>query len=199
MTDAPADLPVDAPADPPADPPTPPAQPPATGTGDHDAAMARMRRETEEANKRAKAAEDKVAEAERKKAEEQGEFQKLAEQEKARADALEAKQREDEQRRNAERAAGDLKFRDPGYALYLLAQDRVDLADPAAVRDALDRIAKARTDLVTTGPPPPSGGPAGGANNDPPGLTVEQLQAMTPRQIAALDPEVIKKATAGIT
>jgi membrane protein involved in colicin uptake len=179
-----------------AEKPEPAATPPASGTGEQDAAFARMRRETEDANKRAKAAEDKLAEEARKKAEEDGQFKELADKEKARADGLEAKQRETEQRRNAERAAGDLKFKDPGYALYMLAAENVDLSDAAAVKAALDRIAADRKDLLGGVVPAPSGGPAGGSKQDPPGLTREQLAGMSPKQIAALDPKIVNEALA---
>lgn len=179
------------------EPAAPPAPPPSSGSGDHDAAMARMRREKDEADKRAKAAEDKLAAEERKKAEEQGEYQKLADQEKARADKLEAEKNEERAKVNAEKTASGLKFKDTGYALYLLAADNIDLSDPAAVKAALEQIATDRKDLVSGIPPPPSGGPAGGSDGKPPGLTREQLAGMSPAAIAKLDPEVVNKALAG--
>ena len=175
----------------------PPAStPPAPSDAERDAAFARERRGREEAEKRAKDATDRLADQERKKAEEEGRFKELAEQEKARADGLEAKQLETEQHRNAERSAGDLKFRDAGYALYLLQQDSVDLSDAAAVKAALTGLAESRNDLITGHVPPPSGGPAGGSKADPPGLTREQLSGMTAQQISKLDPEIVNKALA---
>ena len=173
---------------------TPPATPPADPG--NNAAFAEMRRKADEAERRAKAAETALAEQERKKAEEEGRWKELAEQERARADQLEAAQTAAEQKRHAERTAQDLKFKDTGYALYLLAQDRVDLADAAAVKAALEQIAKNRADLVGTSPPPPSGAPAGGAQDPPAKLTIEQLRAMTPKQVAALDPKVVNEALA---
>ena len=197
MTDAPpADPPVDTP---PADPPTdPPVQTPAAGTGDaeRDAAFARERRARKEAEDRAKAAEDRIAEAERLKAEEAGEFKELAEKEKARADGLEAKQQHDEQRRNAERSARDMKFKDGDYALYLLSQQGVDFADPVKVREGLESLAKDRTDLVAGGAPAPSGGPAGGAKATPPALTRQKIEGMTPHELARIDSKVIDEALA---
>lgn len=161
---------------------------------DTDAALARMRREKEAAEKQAKDAREALAERDRKDAEEQGRWEELAKTETARREALEVSQREADQRRNAERSAGYLKFKDAGYALYLLQQDQVDLADPAAVKTALAGMAETRKDLVQGHVPPPSGGPAGGEKTDPPGLTAEQITAMTPRQLAAIEPDVIKKA-----
>ena len=180
-------------------PETPPAETPAaTPPADpgRDAAFAEFRRKADEAERRAKAAEDALAEQERKKAEEEGRWKELAEQERARADRLEAAQVAAEQKRNAERSAKDLKFKDTGYALYLLAQDSVDLADPAAVKAGLEQIATNRADLVGTAAPPPSGGPTGGAQDPPPKLTRESMAAMTPKQVSALDPKVVNEALA---
>lgn len=173
----------------------PPAAPPAPTTGDNEA-FARIRREAEDAKKRAKAAEDKLAEAERKKAEEEGRFKDLADKEKARADKLEADQKAKDAQRNAERTATHLKFKDPGYALYLLNQDGIDLADAPAVKKALEEIAKDRAELLTGSAPPPSGGPAGGNKGDPPKVTREDLKKMSAQQIQALDPKVVAEALA---
>jgi hypothetical protein len=181
-------------ADPPR--PDPPRPDPTPAPDDRDAAFARMRREKEDADRRAREAEDKLAAAARKKAEEEGRWKELAEQERARADKLEADQHAAEARRNAERTAGDLRYRDTGYALYLLAQEKVDLADAVKVKETLDRIAKERTDLVEGTAPPPSGGPAGGNGGDPPKVTAEQLRGMTPAQVRALDPRVVNEALA---
>lgn len=178
----------------PADPPAP--TPPAPSDEGRDAAMARERRAREDAEKRAKDAEEKVAEAERKKAEEEGKWKELAEEETRKREALEASNRVKEQQRLAERSAGDLKFKDTGYALYLLQQDKVELNDPAAVKAALTELAQTRKELITGTAPAPSGGPAGGADGKPAGLTREQLSAMTPKQIAALDPKIVNEALA---
>lgn len=174
-----------------------PPAPPAPG-GDQDRAFAEMRRRAEAAERDAQAARDQLAERERQEAEQQGEYKRLYEEQKAENETLKATQARAEQRRHAERTAGDLKFRDTGYALYLLDQQRVDMSDAAAVKAALDQLVADRPDLVGTAPPPPpSGGPAGGGNQDPPKLTREQLAAMTPDQIRRLDPEVVNAALAG--
>jgi len=195
-----AAAPVD---DPPATEPPAVDTPPASATADPgNDAFARMRREKAEAERRAKAAEAALAERERKEAEEQGRWKELAEQEKARADRLEAERVAAEQRRNAEKAAQDRRFRDTGYAMYLLAEQNVDLADPAAVSAALDGLATARADLIGVPgqppPPPPSGGPAGGSSGDAPSLTRAQLEAMSPQQIAAIPPDQLAKALQAI-
>ena len=117
--------------------------------------------------------------------------------EKAAREKVEGEQRDATAQRNAERSAGDLKFKDAGYALYLIQQDSVDLNDPAAVKTALTELAQNRKELVSGTPPPPSGGPAGGSDGTPPGLTREQLAAMSPAAIAKLDPEIVNKVLAG--
>lgn len=184
--------------DPPAPPaPTPEPTPAPTPPAPDDSAFARLRREKEAAEREAQEAREALAKKEREEAEEQGRWKELAEQEKARADKLEADAKAKDDQRNAERAARDLKFKDPEYALYLLRQDGVDLSDPPAVKQALEEIARTRTDLIGTAPPaPPSGGAPGGNPPEPAGLTADQLRAMSPQQIAKLDPEVVNKALA---
>lgn len=177
-----------------AQPPTPPA--PTPPTPPDDAAFARMRREKEAAEAEAQRAKDALAERERKEAEEAGKYKDLYEAEKTKNETLTQAQQDAENKRNAERTAQDLKFKDTGYALYLLAQDRVDLADAAAVKEALEQIAKNRADLVGTAAPPPSGAPTGGAQDPPAKLTRAQLAEMTPKQVAALDPKVVNEALA---
>lgn len=190
VTDPPATDPPT--ADPPADPPA--ADPPETGAtqAEVDKAYAKLR----EAEKARKAAEDKLAAQARAKAEEEGRFKELAEQEKARADRLEAEQQQAEQRRHAERSARDMKFKDGDYALYLLAQQGVDFADPQKVREGLESLAKDRTDLIAGHVPPPSGGPAGGAKATPPALTRERIEGMTAQQLKKFDQAVIDEALA---
>lgn len=187
-------------ATPPADPPTAdppaaatPADPPKPDEG-KDAAMARMRREADEAKQRADAAEKALADKERTEAEEQGRWKELAEKEKAGREALEAKIADSEKRTNAQRTATDLKFRDPVYALYLLEQDKIDLADPAVVKAALENLSSNRADLIAGTAPPPSGGPTAAPSSDSPKLTKEQVRAMTPQQVAALDPKDLAEA-----
>lgn len=174
----------------------PPVEPPKPS--DQDRAFAEMRRRAEAAEREAQAARDQLAERERKEAEEQGRWKEIAEKAEADKAELEARIAQAEQRRLAERAATDLKFRDVAYALYRLEQDQVSLADPAAVKAALEQMAASHPDMVgTPAPPPPSGGPAGGSQTGPPALTREQLAAMTPDQIRRLDPEVVNAALAG--
>lgn len=189
----PAGGPPPAPPAPPEPQPAPPA-PPARD----DAAFARLRREAQEAEARAKAAEEALAERQRQEAEEQGRFKELAEQEKARADAAEARWAEAEQARQIESVARTLRFKDPDLVVHLLPGS-VDRNDTDAVRAALEAVATERPHLIdssTPPPPPPSGGPAGGGTPPPPGLTAEQLRGMTPQQIAALDPKVVNDALA---
>ena len=178
-----------------ADPPPAPDPKPDPPAPD-DSAFARIRREKEAAERRAKEAEDKLAEQARKEAEEQGRWKELAEQAQADKAELEAKWAKAEQDRQLESIARTLKFRDPDLAGHLVPAS-VDRNDTAAVKAALEAVAKERPHLVDGAPPPPSGGPAGGSKQEPPGLTREQLAAMKPEQVAALDPKVVNEALAG--
>jgi seryl-tRNA synthetase len=178
-----------------ADPPPAPDPKPDPPAPD-DSAFARIRREKEAAERRAKEAEDKLAEQARKEAEEQGRWKELAEQAQADKAELEAKWAKAEQDRQLESIARTLKFRDPDLVGHLVPAS-VDRNDTAAVKAALEAVAKERPHLVDGAPPPPSGGPAGGTQTDPPKLTREQLAAMKPEQVAALDPKVVNEALAG--
>jgi hypothetical protein len=178
------------------DPPAPTAttEPPAPKDDGKDAAMAKARRDADEAKRRADEAERKLADRDRKDAEEQGRWKELAETEKARADGLEQKIAASEQDRQIESVAKSLKFRDPDLVKHLLPAN-VDKNDTAQVKTALEQIASERKHLIDGAPPPPSGGPTGGPNADtPPALTREQLKAMTPQQIAALEPKDLAEA-----
>ena len=183
------------PADPPAPEPAPRQDPPAPPVPD-DSAFARMRRDKEAADKRAKEAEEKLAAKEREEAEEQGRWKELAEKAQADKAELEAKWAKAEQDRQLESIARTLKFRDPDLVGHLVPAS-VDRNDTAAVKAALEAVATERPHLVDGAPPPPSGGPAGGTQTDPPKLTREQLAAMKPEQVAALDPKVVNEALAG--
>jgi hypothetical protein len=132
----------------------------------------------------------------RKEAEEQGRWKELAEQAQADKAELEAKWAKAEQDRQLESIARTLKFRDPDLVGHLVPAS-VDRNDTAAVKAALEAVATERPHLVDGAPPPPSGGPAGGTQTDPPKLTREQLAAMKPEQVAALDPKVVNEALAG--
>ena len=186
--------PADPPAPGPEDKPAPPASP--ASPAPDDSAFARIRREKEAAERRAKEAEDKLAAKEREEAEEQGRWKELAEKAQADKAELEAKWVKAEQDRQLESVARTLKFRDPDLVGHLVPAS-VDRNDTAAVKAALETVAKERPHLVDGAPPPPSGGPAGGGKQDPPGLTREQLAAMKPEQVAALDPKVVNEALAG--
>ena len=203
--------PTPPPATPPAAPPPPtppatppaPAPPPAAAEKPDDAAFARIRRENAALEAEAKRLRDEAAERERKEAEEQGRWKELAEQEKARADRLEADRAAERAKANAAKAAGELKFADPDYALYRLAQDGVSLEDPAAVKAALENLAQSAPSMLqgTAPPPPPPPPPPSGAPITPgpaapggPTLTAAQLAEMSPTAIAKLDPAVVNAA-----
>lgn len=177
---------------PPADPPTnPPADPP---TPDN-AAFAAMRRRAAEAEAEAERLRKEAEERERREAEEQGRWKELAEQEKERADRLEREAQERERRNGVESAARTLGFRDPGYALYRLERDGVDLGDAEAVRTRLGEYLEADPTLAGRAPAaPPSGGPPPPPGGGAPKLTRAQIEAMKPEQIAALSAEELREA-----
>lgn len=171
--------------------------PPKPDDQDRDAAMARMRREKEAAERRAQEAEDKLAAEERKKAEQQGEWQKLAEQyeserDQARQETADLRKEFDDfkARIEVEKIARRLKFRNDDEALALVKVNNpdLDLSDRAAAEAALTRLADERKHLIDTGAPPPGGRPTG----DPPAgsLTREQVEAMTPAELEARWDEV---------
>jgi hypothetical protein len=189
-------------------PPTPPEPPkpdPPKPDDGQNRAMAELRRRAEAAEKRAAEAEAAEAERVRKQAEEEGRWKDIADQERARADAATAERdriradaEAEKARTNAQRAAMDRKFKDTGYALYLLEQQAVDFTDAAAVGNALDELVKSRADLLNAAPPaPPSGGPpAPGPQGGGPALTAEQIAAMSPDKVRQLDPAVVNAALA---
>jgi hypothetical protein len=152
-----------------------------------------MRRRAEQAEREAQQLRDAEAERQRKKAEDEGRWKDLAEQEKKRADDLAAQIAADERRRNVERAASERQFADTGYALYLLEQQNVDMADAAKVAEALDQLKESRPDLLSTPPqpppptpPPPSGGPPGAPAPPANGFTAEQIKAMPAIEVQKL-------------
>jgi len=157
-------------------------------------AFARLRREKQEADKRAKAAEQKLADQARLEAEQAGQWETLAKQYETERDQARHELTDLQARAKVEQAARNLKFRNADEALALLAAD-VDRTDDTAVTDALTALAAERPHLLDTGRPGPSGLPASG-DPQPGGLTIEQVKEMTPEQINANWPEV-QKALAG--
>jgi hypothetical protein len=191
----------------PPNPPNPPEPRKPERDPEVDRAMAEMRRRTEAAEAEARRLKDAEAERERKALEEQGRWEERAKAEKDRADALEATIAErdakalvEKARSHAQQEAADLKFRDPGYALYKLDARGVDYSDAAGVKAALEALAQSQPDMLTVPPPPlPSGGPTAPApNGGGPALTKAQLDAMTTAQMQALDPKVLNAALAAL-
>lgn len=182
---------------PPPDPPPAP-QPPPTQDPERDRAFAEMRRRMETAERDAAELRSKQEEADRKQAEEEGRYKELAEQEKARADGLQATIDEGVRTAKLKELAAGVKFK-PEYvdvAIALLPAN-VDRSDEDAVRKALETVAEQKPGLVDKDTPPPSGRPPGSTGDDPPTkVTREQLESMTARQIADLDPKVLNEALA---
>lgn len=156
---------------PPADPPKP---------DDRDEAFARLRREKEAAERKARDAEDRLAAKQREEAEQAGEWEKLAKQYETERDEARKDLADLKTRIKVEGIAKRLKFRREDEAIALLPNN-LDRDDDGAVSKALEDLAAERPHLVDNGAPPPSGAPAGGGNQG--GLTLEQVKAMTPDEI----------------
>lgn len=147
--------------------------------GDRDAAMARLRREKQEAERREKEARDALAAKERKEAEQAGEWEKLAKQYEQERDDARGELARLKRRIDVEKIARRLKFRHADEAIALLPAD-LDDADDGKVEQALAQLAADRPHLINSGAPGPTGGPPGPA---PTGLTYEQVKAMSQEEI----------------
>lgn len=206
-----AALPPETPPAPPT--PTPPADPVRSEQDrERDRAMAEMRRRAEAAEKLVQEAKTAEQDRERKQLEEQNRWEDIAR--KAEADKAEleakiaAKDAEaaiERARSHAQQTAAELKFKDTGYALYKLDQDKVDLTDAAAVKDALETLARAQPDLLTVPPPVlPSGGPPAPGGVLPPGVTktLADINAMSVKELRAFrkaNPDAYGAALASTT
>jgi hypothetical protein len=127
----------------PASAPAPVADPPKP---DNNAAFAELRRKADEAERRAKAAEDAIAARDRADAEAQGKWEeiaKTAEAARVKAEADAARIREE---RMVERLASSLKFHNPADVMHRLTPEQ--RADEAQAKVALEQIAKTDKYLV---------------------------------------------------
>lgn len=198
------EIPKQDPAPPePASPPeaAPPAAPPVDEEkAARDAAFAEQRRRAEAAEKQLKDLQEREAQREREKAEEEGRWKDLAEQADAARKAAEAEAARVKSESAIKEIAAQMDFRNPSDALALLPTD-VDRTDDEQVKAALQALAEDRAYLIKTEPAhtpaPPSGNPAGGtppaASHRP---TFAEIKNMTPAQIGALDQTVVNEVLA---
>lgn len=121
-------------------------------------------------------------ERQRRQAEEQGKWKELAEAEKQRADEVAQRLAEVETRQIVETAARRLRFRNTDEALALLP-GTVDRSNSDAVSAALTELAADRPHLVAPQGPAPGAADQGPRDTGTPKLTIEQVRAMSEREI----------------
>ena len=154
-----------------------------------------MRRELAEQRKTAKklAAANEVAE--RKRLEEEGQYQTLASQAEDRATVAEARAKELEQRQLISQVASRLKFRDSADAVAHLKDRGIEADDEASVENALAALATEKSYLIEQSVPQRTGGSV--TSDAPQTVTIEALRGMTPAQVSALDPADVHRALSG--
>lgn len=157
----------------------PPPKPDPKPDEDRDRAFAEQRRKANEAEQRARAAEQQLADIERTKAEQAGEWEKLAKQYETERDQARQELADLRTEIKVEKTASRLKFKNTDEALALLPRE-LDRSDDQAVADALEALATNRPHLIDNGKPGPTGLPAG---SSPTGLTLAEVQAMSPAEI----------------
>ena len=154
-----------------------------------------LRREVAEQRKTAKklAAANEVAE--RKRLEEEGQYQTLASQAEDRATVAEARAKELEQRQLISQVASRLKFRDSADAVAHLKDRGIEADDEASVENALAALATEKSYLIEQSVPQRTGGSV--TSDAPQTVTIEALRGMTPAQVSALDPAEVHRALSG--
>ena len=154
-----------------------------------------MRREIAEQRKATKKLTAASEVAERKRLEEEGQYQTLASQAEERATIAEARAKELEQRQLISQVASRLKFRDAADAIAHLNARGIEADDEAAVENALVALATEKSYLIDNPIPQRTGGSV--SSDAPNVVTVQELKGMTPTQVAALDPEIVRRALSG--
>lgn len=158
-----------------------------------------LRHEAAENRKKAQEAEDKRKADEAKALEEQGKYKELAEKREQEIKALKDGQRAGEIRTTVLLEAAKAGIADPADALKLADLSKVDVSEGGAVTGVAEAIAaliKAKPYLAKpSGASQPNIGatnPAGG-----PAMNAADFRNMTPRQIASMDPEIVRAALSG--
>lgn len=165
--------------------------PPDPKPDDRDAGMARLRREKEAAERKARDAQAELDRRDREQAEQAGEWEKLAKQYETERDQARTELTELRQEIKVKGFAKRLKFRHEDEAIALLPRD-VDVTDEGAVQAALEALAENRPHLIDNGKPGPTGLPPSSRSTD---LTIDQIKAMTPQEYLARKDEVDKAVT----
>ena len=154
-----------------------------------------LRREVAEQRKTAKKLASAAEVAERKRLEEEGQYQTLASQAEDRATVAEARARELEQRQLISQVASRLKFRDSADAVAHLKDRGIEADDEASVENALAALATEKSYLIEQSIPTRTGGSV--SSDAPQTVTIEALRGMTPAQVSALDPAEVHRALSG--
>jgi hypothetical protein len=154
-----------------------------------------LRREVAEQRKTAKKLASAAEVAERKRLEEEGQYQTLASQAEDRATVAEARAKELEQRQLISQVASRLKFRDSADAVAHLKDRGIEADDEASVENALAALATEKSYLIEQSVPQRTGGSV--SSDAPQTVTIEALRGMTPAQVAALDPAEVHRALSG--
>ena len=154
-----------------------------------------MRRELAEQRRTAKKLASAAEVAERKRLEEEGQYQTLASQAEDRATVAEARAKELEQRQLISQVASRLKFRDSADAVAHLKDRGIEADDEASVENALAALATEKSYLIEQSVPQRTGGSV--TSDAPQTVTIEALRGMSPTQVAALDPAEVHRALSG--
>ena len=154
-----------------------------------------LRREVAEQRKTAKKLASAAEVAERKRLEEEGQYQTLASQAEDRATVAEARAKELEQRQLISQVASRLKFRDSADAVAHLKDRGIEADDEASVENALAALATEKSYLIEQSIPTRTGGSV--TSDAPQTVTIEALRGMSPAQVAALDPAEVHRALSG--
>lgn len=154
-----------------------------------------MRRELAEQRKATKKLASAAEVAERKRLEEEGQYQTLASQAEDRAIVAEARAKELEQRQLISQVASRLKFRDSADAVAHLKDRGIEADDEASVENALAALATEKSYLIEQSVPQRTGGSV--TSDAPQTVTIEALRGMTPAQVSALDPAEVHRALSG--
>ena len=154
-----------------------------------------LRREVAEQRKTAKKLASAAEVAERKRLEEEGQYQTLASQAEDRATVAEARAKELEQRQLISQVASRLKFRDSADAVAHLKDRGIEADDEASVENALAALATEKSYLIEQSIPTRTGGSV--TSDAPQTVTIEALRGMSSTQVAALDPAEVHRALSG--
>ena len=154
-----------------------------------------LRREVAEQRKTAKKLASAAEVAERKRLEEEGQYQTLASQAEDRATVAEARAKELEQRQLISQVASRLKFRDSADAVAHLKDRGIEADDEASVENALAALATEKSYLIEQSIPTRTGGSV--TSDAPQTVTIEALRGMSSKQVAALDPAEVHRALSG--